>query len=59
MLQRDTLAARVEELTSTVEQLTNLLRSVQSRKASSIEIHSNMIHGGGGMHNKHQGVTTR
>lgn len=35
-IQRDTLAQRVEELTTTVEKLTELLRSVQNRTLSGV-----------------------
>ena len=59
LFQRDTLAQRVEDLTTTVEQLTTLLRNVQNRTlsgvlgeetangAAAIVVKSSLIHGGG------------
>ena len=51
--EKDVLQRRVDDLSATVDQLTGLLRSVQSRKMTPIRhnsIHSNtnMIRGGGG-----------
>lgn len=51
--EKDALQHRVDDLSATVDQLTGLLRSVQSRKMTpirqnSITSNTNMIRGGGG-----------
>lgn len=51
--EKDVLQRRVDDLSATVDQLTGLLRSVQSRKMTpirhnSINSNTNMIRGGGG-----------
>lgn len=43
-IERDALAKRSEELASTVDQLTNLLRSVQARKMNTLSVTPSTMH---------------